>query len=136
MSVERASAPRVRKAVAVIDSVGFSAFMRAHGIDAALLRLGVFRGTAWACVALHGGMLVKAVADNIYAVFDRREDAEAACAALLANLGPDSISAGIAEGEILLLADDLWGDAVNRASDLGEEQAGSGEILTDGVGRG
>lgn len=135
MSGERANTPRVRKAVAVIDLVGFSAFMQAHGIDAALLRLGVFRGIAWACVALQGGVLVKAVADNVYAVFDRREDAQAACAALLARLGPDSISAGIAEGKILLLADDLWGDAVNRASDLGEEQAGPGEILTDGAGR-
>jgi adenylate cyclase len=99
--------------------------------------------TAKPIIETHEGMVVKFVADNCFAVFD--EVVPAIRAAIALNLAFDAaniltpspldirVSCGIDFGDVLLIGDEeLFGNAVNRASKLGEDLAGPGEILVTG----
>ena len=54
---------------------------------------------------------------------------EALKAARMFHLAPFPLSAGIDVGPVLRVPGDLWGDAVNTASKLGEDLAGAGETI-------
>jgi adenylate cyclase len=113
-------------AILVIDMAGFSRLTCERGIVAALLAIRQLQVIGLDEIESHGGELVKTDADNLYAVFP---DAAAAylCAQVIAARIP--AAAGIGYGRILLLEGDLFGEEVNRASKLGEDTAGAGEIL-------
>ena len=129
-----------RKAVMVTDLSSFSYVTRQYGI---LHFLCLIRRSHSICLDLvkkHGGKLIKIVADDIIAVFDTPKHAIEAAAEMQKcirayNSGADEpfrigMCIGIESGRILLLGDeDLYGDAVNIASKLGEDLAGRGCIL-------
>ena len=86
------------------------------------------------------GQVVKYEADNLYAVFD--DPALAVQAATSINIALNAMniitddsrdlyaSMGLAHGKIILIPDqDMFGDAVNIASKMGEDLAERSEIL-------
>jgi len=93
----------------------------------------------------HGGTLIKTEADSMLLLFPRAADAVAAAvemqrACAVANRARDPedkmiLCAGIGYGKLLRLPDDVFGHEVNLASKLGEDTAGSNEILVTPAGR-
>lgn len=129
-----------RVAVLCLDMSGFSELALRHGIVHYLSMVRRMQLTAKPIVESHEGIVVKFVADNCFAVFE--EVAASIRASIALNLAfdggnihtPDqldiSVSCGIDYGDVLLVgAEDLFGNPVNRASKLGEDLAGPGEIL-------
>lgn len=128
------------RAVLISDMSGFSRITKESGI---LHFLGLIRHMHRLCypvIATHGGHLVKAVADNLYARFDAPTDALRAafgmhetCARACAGLGKNDtveLGIGIAHGPLLDLdGDDFFGDPVNIASKLGEDLAEGSDVL-------
>ncbi len=126
--------------VFILDMSGFSVLTRRYGIVHYLSMIHHMQITAQPIVESFGGSVVKFEADNCFAVFpDPLSAVQAAIAMQLAfdasNLiTPDDadiyISVGIDCGKILLIENvDCFGDAVNRASKLGEDIGTAGEIL-------
>lgn len=128
------------RAVLISDMSGFSRVTQEEGI---LHFLGLIRHMHTICVPViqaHGGHLVKAVADNLYARFDdARSAVEAgfalhdACARACDGLGRNDtveLGIGIAHGPLIDLdGEDYFGNAVNIASKLGEDIAEGGDLL-------
>lgn len=128
------------RAVLISDMSGFSRITKDVGV---LHFLGLIRRMHAICVPViqaHGGHLVKAVADNLYARFDDARSASSAgfamheaCARACADLGPNDtveIAIGVAHGSLLDLdGEDFFGDPVNIASKLGEDIAEGGDLL-------
>lgn len=128
------------KAVLVLDMCGFSRLTMRHGIThflSMIRRLGVLVRPV---VATTGGRVVKAEADNLFAVFDDMPAALSAARTIQDRLSvantflPEDwdlhASIGLGYGPTLLVGDhDLFGAEVNVASKLGEDVAGAGEIL-------
>lgn len=119
-------------AVLIIDMAGFSVLCERDGIEAGRARVREFRGIAEAAVNAHTGSIVKSWADNIAAVFPTVRQAVGA-AETVTQLIPSS--AGIGFGETVLEDGDLWGVEVNRASRLGEDIAGVGQVLLTDAAR-
>lgn len=128
------------KAALVMDMSGFSRITQRQGILFYLSLIRRMQLVTRPLVERHGGTVVKYEADNLFAVFDRVDDA--IDMALASQDGFDGmnimtrddrdihISVGIAWGEILLIPQhDFFGDAVNLASKLGEDIAQRGEVL-------
>lgn len=128
------------RTVFVLDMSGFSLLTQRYGVIHYLSMVRRMQLTVTPIVESHKGEVVKFKADNCYAVFP--ESRSAVRAAIAMNLAfeaanivtPDEldirISCGIDKGEILMIEhQDLFGNAVNRASKLGEDIAGPGEIL-------
>ncbi len=126
--------------VFVLDMSGFSLLSRKYGIVHYLSMVRRMQLTAGPVVKSCGGRVVKFEADNCFAVFP--EPAEAVRAAIAMHIAFDAaniltpseldikVACGIDCGRILLLGqEDCFGDAVNRASKLGEDVANSCEIL-------
>lgn len=132
-------------AVLVLDMAGFSVSVRRHGIIHHLALIRRMNCLAGEAVARYGGAVVKFEADNCYAVFPTvaaalraaRHMARAAARtrATAPRSGRIEVSIGIGYGDILLAADELFGDEVNIASKLGEDLAGPGEILLTAAAR-
>ena len=91
-------------------------------------------------VKSYGGRMLKYEADNCFAIFPEPLAAVNAAIAMqhafrAANLLTSDdldihISCGIDYGKVLIVAhEDCFGDPVNRASKMGEDVAGAGEIL-------
>jgi class 3 adenylate cyclase len=128
------------RAVLISDMSGFSKTTRDHGI---VHFLGLIRRMRLLCqpaIEAAGGTLIKAEADNLFAVFDSAADAVSAGRAMQsacrqANAGrPDhehvGVALGIGFGRILDLdGADFFGHEVNLASKLGEDTAEGGEVL-------
>ena len=128
------------RAVLISDMSGFSRITKEEGI---LHFLGLIRRMHAICVPViqaHGGHLVKAVADNLYARFQDARSATAAgfamheaCARECAGCGPNDtveVAIGIAYGALLDLdGEDFFGDPVNIASKLGEDIGEGGDLL-------
>lgn len=126
--------------VLVLDMSGFSLLSQRHGIIHYLSMIRRMQLTAVPIIESHDGRVIKFEADNCFAVFP--EPTQAARAAITLNhaftasnlITVDEldirIGCGIDHGRILVLnGRDLFGHPVNRASKLGEDIAGSGEVL-------
>jgi class 3 adenylate cyclase len=134
------------QAVLVLDMCGFSRLTMRYGIThflAMIRRLGVLVRPV---VAAAGGRVVKAEADNLFAVFDDVPAALAAARAIHGRLTaanaflPDDwdlhAGIGIGYGPVLLVgAGDLFGSEMNVASKLGEDVAERGDILLSSSAR-
>jgi adenylate cyclase len=130
-----------RKGVAlVLDMAGTSRAVRERGIVPLLLRIRRMQRIGVPIVQAHGGELVKAEADNLFAFFRHVRSAldaaialQQAMAAYNAGQPPEwriEACIGIAQGRALVLpGQDLFGDCVNIAAKLGEDLAQPGDIL-------
>jgi len=134
-----------KKAVMISDMSGFTVLTERYGPVHYLSMIRRMQMTMKPIIESFNGTVVKFEADNCFAYFETPRDAvQAAISFNLAfnaanTLTPDeldiSISTGIDYGDILLLEkEDMFGQAVNIASKLGEDIADSGDILvTDDV---
>jgi class 3 adenylate cyclase len=126
--------------VFVLDMSGFSLLSKKYGVVHYLSMVRRMQVTVQPIVVRHGGTLVKFEADNCFAVFP--EPLEAIRAAIEMNGALDVvnretpealdifIACGIDYGRVLMVGDvDFFGDAVNRASKLGEDLASAGDIF-------
>ncbi|MBC7471394.1 MAG: adenylate/guanylate cyclase domain-containing protein [Ramlibacter sp.] len=88
----------------------------------------------------HNGRVVKLLGDGLFVVFPREADAIDACLAIQerlqekpvhpgGNLGPVQMQMGVETGEVVEIAGDCYGDAVNSAARLAD-LAGAAQILT------
>jgi class 3 adenylate cyclase len=128
------------RAVFVMDMSGFSLLTQRYGIVHYLSMVKRMTLTAQPLIERHGGEVVKFEADNCFAAFPDVLAAVRAGIALNAAYGgmneatPDEldirVSIGIDYGDVLQIGGpDYFGEPVNRASKLGEDLAGPGEIL-------
>ena len=128
------------KAVLVMDMSGFSLLSYRHGIVHYLSMVLRMQMTARPVIEQYHGQVVKFEADNCFAMFDDPLAAVQAALALntaflaLNTLTEDEfdihVSIGIDYGDVLLIGGpDYFGNAVNRASKIGEDIGGPGEIL-------
>jgi len=127
-------------AVFVLDMSGFSLLTRKYGIVHYLSMVKRMQLTTEPILKSYGGSLIKYEADNCFAIFPDPLSAVNAALAMqhafeASNLMTSDdldiyISCGIDYGRILVIKDeDCFGDAVNRASKLGEDVASAREIL-------
>jgi adenylate cyclase len=122
----------VTRAVMVLDMSDFSRLTQTWGIIPTLQEIYRLRDIAIPTLEEHEGTVLKAEADNLYAVFTHPDEALTATEQLLARLNATNIHAsiGIGYGNLLMVGDrDLYGDEMNLASKLGEDLAQDGEIL-------
>ena len=128
------------QAVFVLDMSGFSRLTRKHGIIHYLSMVRRMQLTAGPIVQSYDGYMIKFDADNCFALFPTSLNAINAAIAMqhafnAANLLTADdldirVACGIDYGKILVVgSDDCFGDAVNRASKLGEDVAEAGDIL-------
>ena len=128
------------KAVLVLDMSGFSSLTDRYGIVHYLSMVHRMQQTARPIIHAFSGVILKFEADNAFAMFPDVHEAVSAALQLNAAFAtanddtPDEldirIACGIDFGEILVVDErDFFGDAVNRASKLGEDLAQPGEIL-------
>jgi class 3 adenylate cyclase len=129
-----------RLAVMVIDTCSFSKTVQDRGVVHFLALLERLERMIAPVVKHHGGRVLRHDADNFFAAF-RDADSAVTCAAALchditvANRPlpvPDEmhISIGIGCGEMLIIGThDVFGDEINLACKLGEDQAGREEVL-------
>jgi len=127
-------------AVFVLDMSGFSLLTRKYGIVHYLSMVKRMQKTTEPIINSFDGNVVKYEADNCFALFPTPLSAVNAAVAIqhafqASNLMTSDdldiyVSCGIDHGRILVVEDnDCFGDAVNRASKLGEDVASAGEIL-------
>ena len=127
-------------AVFVLDMSGFSLLTRKYGIVHYLSMVKRMQLTTKPIVKSYDGSMIKYEADNCFAVFPEPLSAVNAALAMqhafeASNLMTSDdldiyISCGIDYGRVLVIKDeDCFGDAVNRASKLGEDVASAREIL-------
>jgi adenylate cyclase len=128
-----------QKAILIMDMSGFSLLTQKYGIVHYLSMVKRMQITSEPIIERHHGDVVKFEADNCFAMFDDVLPAVQAAVAL--NTAFDAlneythepfdirVSIGIDYGDVLLIGGpDYFGDTVNRASKLGEDVAGPGEI--------
>ena len=126
--------------VFVLDMSGFSLLSKKYGVIHYLSMVRRMQVTVTPIIERHEGSVVKFEADNCFAVFP--EPLNAIRAAIEMNGAfelvnretPQTldifVACGIDCGRVLLVGeDDFFGDAVNRASKLGEDLAGAGDIF-------
>jgi class 3 adenylate cyclase len=128
------------QAIFVLDMSGFSRLTRKYGIIHYLSMVRRMQLTTGPIVKSFDGYMIKYDADNCFALFPAPLNAINAAIAMqhafdAANiLTADDldirIGCGIDFGRILVIGnEDCFGDAVNRASKLGEDVAEAGDIL-------
>ncbi len=128
------------KAVLVMDVSRFSFLTERYGIVYNLSMVRRMQLTSQPVIEQAGGQVVKFEADNCFAMFDDVLSTVKAAIALHKAFDEINVHAhedfdtrvgiGIDFGKILLIGGpDYFGMAVNRASKLGEDTAGPGEIL-------
>jgi adenylate cyclase len=126
--------------VFVLDMSGFSRLTRKYGIIHYLSMVRRMQLTTGPIVQSFDGYMIKYEADNCFALFPTPLNAVNAAIAMqhafdAANLLTSDdldirIACGIDYGKILVIGNqDCFGDAVNRASKLGEDVAEVGDIL-------
>lgn len=130
------------RAILVLDMSGFSRMTRRFGIVHYLAMVRRMQKTSRPLVEAYQGEVVKYEADNLFAVFAEPGQAVRCAVALVERFEssnvwtPDErdihVSIGLSWGRILHVPDqDFFGNAVNIASKLGEDLAGSREVLVD-----
>lgn len=128
------------KTVFVMDLSGFSLLTQKYGIVHFLSMVRRMQLIAQPLIEKAGGKVVKFEADNCFAMFD--DPLSAVQTAIALNHAFDEINVytaeqfdirvaiGIDHGDVLLIGGpDYFGETVNTASKLGEDQARPGEIL-------
>jgi class 3 adenylate cyclase len=127
-------------AVFVLDMSGFSLLTRRHGIVHYLSMVKRMQLTTEPIVRSYGGSMIKYDADNCFAIFPDALSAVNAAVAMQHAFNASNllttddldihIACGVDYGKILVIrGEDCFGDAVNRASKLGEDVAAAGEVL-------
>ncbi|WP_016956905.1 adenylate/guanylate cyclase domain-containing protein [Catenovulum agarivorans] len=127
-------------AVLIMDMSGFSLVTQKYGIVYYLSMIHRMQQITKPTIERHQGVVVKFVADNVFARFNSAAQAINAVVEInhlldLENAKtPDvwdiQVAAGIDYGDYLLTDElDYFGDVVNKASKLGEDVARGGEIL-------
>ena len=127
-------------AVLVSDMARFSRITRDHGVLHFLTMIHRMVAACRPAVERHHGHLVKSVADNLFVTFPTVADALDGALAMFEAVRaegytrPDAeqiwLAVGIAHGAILdVEGREIFGDAVNIASKLGEDTANEGDIL-------
>jgi class 3 adenylate cyclase len=130
----------MERAVFVLDMSGFSLLTRKYGIVHYMSMVKRMQSTTEPIIDSFDGSMIKYEADNCFAIFPNPLSAVNAAVAMqhafqASNLMTSDdldiyISCGIYYGKILVVGNnDCFGDAVNRASKLGEDVASAGEIL-------
>lgn len=130
----------VVKTVLVLDLSGFSLLTQKYGVVHYLSMVRRMQIISQPIIEEAGGQVVKFEADNCFAMFD--EPLAAVRAAITLNHAFEEINfytqeqfdirvaIGIDHGDVLLIGGpDYFGDIVNTASKLGEDEARPGEIL-------
>ena len=128
------------QAIMVLDMSGFSQLTQRFGVVHYLSMVRRMQLTATPIIESYGGRVVKFEADNCFASFPDPLGAVRSGISLNLAFGAANIltpeeldiriACGIDYGEILSVdSNDFFGNAVNRASKLGEDSAGPGEIL-------
>lgn len=128
------------RAVFVLDMSGFSLLTRKYRIVHYMSMVRRMQRTTEPIILSYQGSVIKYEADNCFALFPTPLQAVNAAVAMqhafkASNLMTSDdldiyISCGIDYGKILVVGDnDCFGDAVNRASKLGEDVASAGEVL-------
>ncbi|WP_026375041.1 adenylate/guanylate cyclase domain-containing protein [Aestuariibacter salexigens] len=126
--------------VVVIDMTQFTKVTQAHGIVYYLSLIKRMQDCVSICIPRFNGTLIKFSADNAFLIFDTVEEALTCLIDINKqvekenNKTPDKhnieLCSGLDHGKILNIDNcDLFGDAVNIASKLGEDCADSGEVL-------
>lgn len=126
--------------VFVLDMSGFTQTVQEKGIIHYLSMVRKMQLAVAPIIEKYKGSIIKFEADNVFATFDNVKKAvEASIAINLAlnamNILTDedkdiAVGIGIGYGKILLIkGKDFFGDAVNKASKLGEDFAKAGEVL-------
>jgi len=126
--------------IMIMDMSGFSLVTQRYGIVYYLAMIEKMRCTVRPIISQNSGHLVKFVADNVFASFQSAEDAINTAIEINAQLFEINkasskqwdicVSTGIDYGRYLCTDDgDVFGDAVNCASKLGEDIAHKNEIL-------
>ena len=126
--------------VCIIDMCGFTKVSQEQGIIYYLSLVRRMQKIVEPLIIENGGQVVKFEADNCFARFTEMDDAINAIQNIFVSVKkenlttPDdfdiTLSVGLDYGKYLLLKhNDYWGEAVNRASKLGEDVAGSGVVL-------
>lgn len=135
------------RAVMVLDMSGFSRTTQRHGVAAFLLMVHQMKRLALPEIEDHGGLLIKAEADNLYCLFDDTDNAVRAARSIMRQLNAANMvlpeerklyaSIGIGYGEVLNIDDeDIFGDEMNLTCKLGEDVAQRSEILlTEGANK-
>ncbi|OGV64592.1 MAG: hypothetical protein A2283_07855 [Lentisphaerae bacterium RIFOXYA12_FULL_48_11] len=128
------------RAVFVLDMSGFSRLTRKYGIVHYLSMVRRMQLTSEPIVRSFDGYMIKFEADNCFAAFPTPLQAVNAAIAMqhafdAANIITEDdldihIACGVDYGRILVIeGEDCFGEAVNRASKMGEDVARAGEIL-------
>ena len=127
-------------AVFVLDMSGFSLLTRKYGIVHYLSMVKRMQLTTEPIIKSFDGHVIKYEADNCFALFPTPLSAVNAAVAMqhafhASNMMTSDdldiyVSCGIDYGRILVVEEkDCFGDAVNRASKLGEDVAAAGDVL-------
>lgn len=135
-----------RRAVLVLDMCGFTQTTQRLGIVAFLLMIHRMRRICEPCFLEHGGEFVDANADNLLYLFSTPGAAITACHETHARIAATNqtlpaeerlfCAIGIGFGDILCLGPEhIQGSEVNLAAKLGEDIAGSGQILLTAAAR-
>ena len=130
----------VVKTVLVMDLSGFSLLTQKYGVVHYLSMVRRMQIIAQPIIEEAGGEVVKFEADNCFAMFDTPHAAVQAAIALNQSFAEINfytqeqfdirVATGIDHGDVLLIGGpDYFGDIVNTASKLGEDEARPGEIL-------
>lgn len=125
--------------IMITDMSGMTELTKRSGILDILAVVRRMQLLAQPVLEKHGGHLVKTVADDLFVVHESAKSLYAiarglldACAAENAA-HPDAdkilVCIGLGYGPVMFLGGEIWGDAVNVASKLGEDTAAGGEIL-------
>lgn len=128
------------EAVMVMDMSGFSHMTQKYGVIHYLSMVKRMQGITQPIIERYHGHVVKYEADNCFARFKEVIDAIRASIGInhaiegMNLMTPDEfdihVSCGIDYGRFLLIKKkDFFGNAVNKASKLGEDISGPGEIL-------
>lgn len=130
----------IHRFVMILDMSGFSLVTQRYGIVYYLAMIEKMQAAVQPIIDHYCGQTIKFVADNVFACFNNANDAIDSALAInqklqeINNQTPSQwnicVSIGIDCGRILQTEDnDIFGDAVNCASKLGEDIAQKNEII-------
>lgn len=128
------------EAVMVMDMCGFSRTTREHGIVEFLRRMYEVQQIIMPIIRDEAGMVMNTLADSLACLFPTVQAAVTASTRMIMELDvineafPDKpdhyLSIGIGYGRVLVIdGRDVFGDEMNHAGKLGEDEAGQREIL-------
>lgn len=126
-----------RMGIMITDMSGMTELTKKDGIIAILAMVRRMQRLSEPVIRALGGRLVKTEADDLFVIHESAKALFDIAKGILAAAkdyntraaNPLLIGIGLGFGSVLFLGGDVWGDAVNTASKLGEDTASGGEIL-------